>query len=209
MPEPLTVVEILERSEQGRTRPFLCRCDDDQLYFVKGRGAGQRSLLCEWLAGHLARAFGLPVPEFVVAQAPQGLIDLHPEGRDLGPGPAFASQRADFAQDVTVAQRASVATTLQRDVLVFDWWVHNGEDEQGTACFLGLRTTPRVRLGVASAAIPCCRQAAAKANLAEIQRLREMPPVPVDEVMTERVHVEISDWDASGLASRLGLKPNH
>ncbi len=127
MPEPLTVVEILERSEQGRTRPFLCRCDDDQLYFVKGRGAGQRSLLCEWLAGHLARAFGLPVPEFVVAQAPRGLLDLHPEGRDLGPGPAFASQRADFAQDLTVAQRASVATTLQRDVLVFDWWVHNGD----------------------------------------------------------------------------------
>lgn len=47
------------------------------------------------------------------------------------------------------------------------------------------------------------------ANLAEIQRLREMPTVPGDEVMTERVHVEISDWDASGLASRLGLKPNH
>lgn len=46
---PLPIVEILERSEQGRTRSFLCRCDDDQLYFVKGRDAGHRSLLCEWL----------------------------------------------------------------------------------------------------------------------------------------------------------------
>ena len=127
MPEPLTVVEVLRRSEQGRTRPFLCRCDDDQLYFVKGRGAGQRSLLCEWLAGHLARAFGLPVPEFVVAQAPKGLVDLHPEGQDLGPGPAFASRLANFAKDLTVAQRVGVPTKLQRDVLVFDWWVRNGD----------------------------------------------------------------------------------
>jgi len=127
MAEPLTIIEINSRSEQGRTRPFLCRCDDDQLYYVKGRGAGHRSLLCEWLAGHLARAFGLPVPEFVIAQAPQELLDLHPEGRDLGPGPAFASLRADYTQDLSVAQRASVAAALQRDVLVFDWWVRNGD----------------------------------------------------------------------------------
>ena len=127
MTESRTIVEILDRSEQGRTRPFLCRCDDDRLYFAKGRGAGQRSLLCEWFAGHLALAFGLPVPDFVVAHAPQGLLDLHPEGHDLGPGPVFASQLADFAQDLNVAQRANVAPALQRDVLVFDWWVRNGD----------------------------------------------------------------------------------
>lgn len=127
MHEPLTIVEILKRSLQGRTRPFLCRCDDDRLYFVKGRDAGHRSLLCEWLAGHLAQALGLPVPEFAVAQAPQKLLDLHPEGRDLGSAPAFASLRVDYAQDLTVSQRGSVATALQRDVLVFDWWVRNGD----------------------------------------------------------------------------------
>jgi hypothetical protein len=49
MSMPLSIVEILGRSKQGRTRPFLCCCDDDQLYFVKGRDAGHRSLLCEWL----------------------------------------------------------------------------------------------------------------------------------------------------------------
>lgn len=127
MPDPLAIVEILDRSEQGTTRPFLCRCDDERLYFVKGRGAGHRGLLSEWLTGHLAKAFGLPVPEFAVAHAPQGLVDLHPEGRDLGWTPLFASQRAAFAQDLTVSQRNSVLTALRRDVLVFDWWVRNGD----------------------------------------------------------------------------------
>ncbi|WP_425501834.1 HipA family kinase [Pseudoxanthomonas broegbernensis] len=36
MSDPLPIVEILERSEQGRTRPFLCRCGDDRLYFLMG-----------------------------------------------------------------------------------------------------------------------------------------------------------------------------
>jgi hypothetical protein len=47
------IVEILGRSEQGRTRPFICRGDDGQIYYVKGRGALRRSQLCEWTVGHL------------------------------------------------------------------------------------------------------------------------------------------------------------
>ena len=88
---PIQIVEILKRSEQGMTRPFICRCEDDRLYYVKGRGAGPRSLLCEWLAGHLANALDLPVPEFVIAQASKELVDLFPDGGDLGALPAFAS----------------------------------------------------------------------------------------------------------------------
>lgn len=34
MNEPLAIVEILERSTQGQTRPFLCRCDDGQIYYA-------------------------------------------------------------------------------------------------------------------------------------------------------------------------------
>lgn len=133
---PLTIVEILERSEQGRTRPFLCRCDDDQLYYVKGRDAGPRSLLCEWLAGHLGLAFGLPLPDFTVVQAPQSLLDLYPEGRDLGPGPAFASAKVDHVQELTVSHLDGVNASLQRDVLVFDWWVKN-QDRTLSAVFDG------------------------------------------------------------------------
>lgn len=127
MPTPLTIIEILERSEQGRTRPFLCRCIDHRLYFVKGRDAGHRSLLCEWFAGHLARALRLPVPEFVVAQAPKELLVLHPEGRDLGHLPVFASRRVDHTQELTVSHLRDVDESVQRDVLVFDWWVNNAD----------------------------------------------------------------------------------
>jgi hypothetical protein len=124
-PSPLTIVEILERSEQGRTRPFLCRCEDDRLYYVKGRDAGPRSLLCEWLAGHLARALGLPLPEFTIVQAERSLIDLYPEGSDLGTAPAFASAKVEHVQELTVSHLKDVDASLQRDVLVFDWWVRN------------------------------------------------------------------------------------
>lgn len=127
MTSPLAIVEILERSEQGRTRPFLCRCEDDNLYFVKGRDAGHRSLLCEWLAGHLARALNLPVPEFVIAQAPRELVELYPEGRDLGTQPVFASRQVNHVQELSVSHLGDVAANLQRDVLVFDWWVNNAD----------------------------------------------------------------------------------
>lgn len=125
--EPLQITEILERSEQGMTKPFLCRCDDGKLYYVKGRGAGRRSLLCEWLAGHLAQAFGLPVPPFAAVQASPSLVLLHPEGSDLGSEPAFGSRKVDHTQDLTISHIQDVPVQMRRDVLMFDWWVHNSD----------------------------------------------------------------------------------
>lgn len=123
--QPLQIVEILERSEQGVTRPFLCRCSDDHLYYVKGHGAGRRSLLCEWFAGHLAQALDLPLPPFSIVQAPRELVDLHPEGSDLGMAPAFGSRVVAHVQELTVSHLHDVPVPLRRDVLMFDWWTHN------------------------------------------------------------------------------------
>ncbi|MGH8147920.1 MAG: HipA family kinase [Gammaproteobacteria bacterium] len=122
---PLQLVEILERSDQGVTRPFLCRCEDDNLYYVKGRDAGSRSLLCEWLAGHLARSFGLPVPPFAIVQAPRSLVELYPEGSALGASPAFGSRVVAHVQELTAAHVDAVPDPLRRDVLVFDWWIRH------------------------------------------------------------------------------------
>ena len=36
----VVIEEIIGRSVQGVTRPFICRGDDGIVYFVKGRGAG-------------------------------------------------------------------------------------------------------------------------------------------------------------------------
>lgn len=32
----LEIVEIMGRAQQGVTQPFICRGEDDQVYFVKG-----------------------------------------------------------------------------------------------------------------------------------------------------------------------------
>lgn len=75
--------------------------------------------------GHLGRALGLPLPEFTVVQAKQSLIDLYPEGRDLGSAPAFASAKVEHVQELTISHLNDVDAALQRDVLVFDWWTRN------------------------------------------------------------------------------------
>ena len=127
MQAPLTIVEILGRSQQGQTRPFQCRGDDGHLYYVKGHDAGRRSLICEWLGGHLARAFGLPVPDFRVALIPPQLLAIHAGRNDLGSAPVFASRMVEKAQEFSLAHRNKVPASLRRDVLMFDGWIHNAD----------------------------------------------------------------------------------
>lgn len=44
--QPTVVIEeVLGRSTQGVTEPFICRGDDGETYYVKGYGAGRRSLI--------------------------------------------------------------------------------------------------------------------------------------------------------------------
>ena len=56
---------------EGGSLPGLLEADDDGLYVVKFRGAGQgsRALVAEVIAGELARALGLPIPEQAIVPA--------------------------------------------------------------------------------------------------------------------------------------------
>lgn len=122
------VVEVMERAAQGMTKPYICRCDDGEVYFVKGAGAGRRSLINELLCGHLAQSFGLPIAPFCIAEVPEELIEADPNGwlRDLGVGAVFASRKV-LAQELTVAQMPHIDVERRHDVLMFDWWVRNGD----------------------------------------------------------------------------------
>lgn len=123
---PVEIVEILRPAEQGRSEPYLCRGEDDNHYFVKGRQTDRRSLWCEWMCSHLGQAFGLPIPPFrVVNVSPALLNETPPALRNLGVGPAFGSQQAKNLQwfEPTLVVRAPEA--LRRDILVFDWWIRN------------------------------------------------------------------------------------
>lgn len=117
----IEIVEVLRRSEQGMTRPFICRGDDGEIYFVKGVGAGRRSQVCEWICGHLGMAFGLPVAPFEIVHVPAELlaVDSALKLSDLGAGPAFGS-RQQHVTEITMEAAKEVPDCLKRDVLLFD-----------------------------------------------------------------------------------------
>lgn len=124
----LTVIEILGRSQQGRTEPYICRCDDGEIYFVKGKAATRRGLIAEWLCAELGSKLGLPIAPYAIASVPDELIaaDVNGVYQDLGAGPTFASSRIGTTE-FSRPQLVNVARTLRRDVLLFDWWIHNGD----------------------------------------------------------------------------------
>jgi len=72
---------------EGGSMPGLVEADDDGLYVLKFRGAGQgpKALVAEIVAGELARAVGLPVPEIVFMELdPQlGAAEPDPEIQEL------------------------------------------------------------------------------------------------------------------------------
>lgn len=126
----IQIIEILGRAKHGVTKPFLCKGEDDQLYYVKGTGshAGHRSLLAEWIAGHLAQAFGLPIAPFKIVEISPALIEVGPpEWSSLGSGAAFGSQVLPFAQELQWSQLSLIPKEIQQDILVFDWWLHNAD----------------------------------------------------------------------------------
>ncbi len=72
---------------EGGSLPALVEADDDGLYVLKFRGAGQgpKALVAEVVVGELARALGLPVPELALVEldATIGRAEPDPEIQDL------------------------------------------------------------------------------------------------------------------------------
>jgi hypothetical protein len=67
---------------EGGSLPAIVEGDDQGLYVVKFRGAGQgpKALVAEWVAGELARAAGLRVPELVRVEVSPALGRNEPDG---------------------------------------------------------------------------------------------------------------------------------
>jgi len=78
----VTATRYVTPLREGGSLPALVEADDDGLYVLKFRGAGQgpRALAAELLAGEIGRLLGLPVPEIV-------FIDLDPALSKAEPDP--------------------------------------------------------------------------------------------------------------------------
>src|SRR5438034_5803134 len=82
----VTATRYVTPLREGGSLPAIVEADDDGMYVLKFRGAGQgaRALIAELVSGELARALGLTVPEIV-------LVDLDPDLARTEPDPEISA----------------------------------------------------------------------------------------------------------------------
>ena len=97
----LTATRYVAPLHEGGSLPAIVEANDDGLYVLKFRGAGQgpKALIAELVAGEIARAAGLDVPEIV-------LMELDPEMARSEPDP-----------EIQALIRASAGLNLALDYL--------------------------------------------------------------------------------------------
>ena len=77
----VTATRYVTPLREGGSLPAIVEADDDGLYVLKFRGAGQgpKALVAELVAGEIARAAGLPVPEIVFVELDADLARTEPD----------------------------------------------------------------------------------------------------------------------------------
>src|SRR5215217_4961697 len=96
----VTATRYVTPLREGGSLPALVEADDDGLYVLKFRGAGQgdKALVSEVIGGELARALGLEVPELVAIEVDPalGAAEPDPEIQDLIAASAGPNVGLDF-----------------------------------------------------------------------------------------------------------------
>jgi hypothetical protein len=127
----VTATRYVTPLREGGSLPAIVEADDSGLYVLKFRGAGQgaRALLAELLAGELARAAGLRVPDIVLMQLDPELArsEPDPEIQDLIRASAGLNLALDYLPgSVTFDPLAEVpAPELASSIVWFDALVSN------------------------------------------------------------------------------------
>jgi len=77
----VNVTRYVTPLREGGSLPAIVEADDDGTYVLKFRGAGQgvKALIAELVAGEIARAGGLPVPEIVFVELDPELARTEPD----------------------------------------------------------------------------------------------------------------------------------
>ena len=131
-PRSVLATRYVTALREGGSLPGIVEADDDGLYVVKFRGAGQgpKALVAELLAGELGRVLGLPVPEIVLARLDPSLGAAEPDiwVRELlerSPGLNLGLDFLPGALPFTPAVGPPPAPELAADVVWFDALVTN------------------------------------------------------------------------------------
>ncbi len=96
----VTATRYVTPLREGGSLPAVVEADDDGLYVVKFRGAGQgpKVLVAELICGELARALGLPAPELALIEVDPALGRNEPDSeiQDLITASAGLNLAVDF-----------------------------------------------------------------------------------------------------------------
>ncbi len=128
----VTATRYVAPLREGGSLPGLVEADDDGLYVMKFRGAGQgpAALVAEVVAGELARSLGLLVPELVIAELEPELARAEPDAeiQQLADASVGENLGVDFlpgALPFTPAAARGLDPAQAADVVWFDSLVMN------------------------------------------------------------------------------------
>src|SRR4051812_13724501 len=127
----VTATRYVTPLREGGSLPAIVEADDAGLYVLKFRGAGQgiNVLVAEVVAGELARAAGLPMPEIVLVELDADLArtEPDPEIQDLIRASAGLNLALDYLPGSTMFDPLAdhPDATLASSIVWFDALVSN------------------------------------------------------------------------------------
>ncbi len=127
----VTATRYVTPLREGGSLPAVVEADDDGLYVLKFRGAGQgaKALIAELVAGEIARAAGLMVPEIVLIELDPELARTEPDAeiQDLIRASAGLNVALDYLPGSVAFDPLAhpVAAELAATIVWFDAFVTN------------------------------------------------------------------------------------
>jgi hypothetical protein len=127
----VVVTRYVTPLREGGSVPAIVEADDDGMYVLKFRGAGQgpKALIAELVAGEIGRAAGLPVPEIVFIELDPDLArtEPDPEIQDLIKASAGLNIALDYLPGAVTFDpiTQTPAVELASAVVWFDAFISN------------------------------------------------------------------------------------
>lgn len=123
------VVQYMEPLREGGSLPAIVKADDEFLYVLKFRGAGQgkKALIAEFIGGEFARAMGLKVPELVFMNLDDSFSKTEPDEEiqdllkfsvGLNLGLHFLSGAITFDPLVSIADSMTASKVVLLDSMI-------------------------------------------------------------------------------------------